>query len=159
MKIDTNGDTISISDFNAQECYLIARKMESESISFYENVKARIEDPKIAEVIDHLIGEERCHMAFCENALSDLGAAEVDAEHIVEVVDTGVVSPLADADIEKVLCNRTEAIRLGISLEKRAIAFYESILDKTENREGREALEKIIAEEKGHKARLQDLIN
>jgi len=57
-----------------------------------------------------------------------------------------------------VLCNRTEAVKLGISLEKRAIAFYESILAETENEQGREAIGKMIAEEQGHRDRLQALL-
>lgn len=159
MKIDTQNDTIKIYDFNAEECFRIARKLESESISLYQDIKAKIRDADIAKAIDHLISEELCHMAYCEQALIGLGVDEIDAEHLVEIVDTGVVSPLAEADVERVLCNRNEAVRLGISLEKRAIAFYESILAETHNPEGREALEKIIEQERGHRDRLQALVS
>lgn len=159
MKIDTQEDTIKIYDFNAEECFRIARRLENESLELYQGIKAAIKDADIAAALDILITEELCHLAYCEKALIDMGVDDINAEHLVEVVDTGVVTPLAQADIERVLCNRQEALKLGVALEKRAIAFYESILAETSNEQGRIALGNIIEQERGHRARLQALIS
>ena len=159
MKIDTSGDQIRIYDFNAEESYRIARRMEQESLRFYEAVAEKLPDNGIRVVVNQLIEEERAHVKRFDAELERLGVEDIEAEHVVDVVDSGVVTPLAQAELEKVLCNPGEAVNMGVSLENRAIRFYTALLDNTDNAAGRAALEAIIAEEQSHRDRLAKLLD
>lgn len=158
MKVDYSGDQIRFYDFNAEESYRIARKLEEESIALYASIVDKLSDHKIRDAVDLLLKEERCHKHAIDEQLSRLGADDHDVEHVTDIIDSGVVTPLEQADIEKVLCNSVEAVRLGISLENRAIRFYNAILENTADPEGRAAIENIIAQENDHRSRLEALI-
>jgi rubrerythrin len=59
---------------------------------------------------------------------------------------------VADADFGR-------ALQLGITIEKRSLAFYLEVEKHTESCEGRNALRTIIAEERKHWEDLQQLAN
>lgn len=157
MKVDISGDSIKIFDFNARESLEIARRLEAESVDFYKGLRKKV-DGAVGKVIDVLIEEEKRHLAYFENVIEKLGPEETETD-LVEIVDSGVVSPFRDAgNIEEVLCNRDEAVKLGLAIEKRAVAFYEQLLSNTHDETGRIALEKIIEEEKSHEESLRAML-
>ena len=155
MKIDVSGDEIKIYDFDAQECFRIARKLEEESIGFYKGLLEKLPQAKngIKDVIGKMLQEEELHLAFFRDLLEKYHDSD-DSDMLEEMVDSKVISPLSRANLEEVLCNREEAIKLGLAVEKRSVEFYEKLLENTEDRAGREALQKIISEEIRHSERL-----
>jgi rubrerythrin len=158
MKIDYSGEEIRFYNFNAGESYRIARKLEQESIALYESIIGKLPDNDVRDAVALLLEEERSHKQAIDEQLYRLCGDDDDVERVLDVIDSGVVTPLAQAEIEKALCSRTEALRLGVSLEKRAIHFYHAILDNTIDPEGRAAIENILSQEYEHKSRLNALI-
>ena len=66
---------------------------------------------------------------------------------------------LKDSDmVTNILCNPQEAIRLGMSTEKRSIAFYSELLASTQDDSGKSALEELIREEQEHLDKLKGLL-
>lgn len=159
MRLKFDGNEIKIYDFNALESFRIARKIEKEGIALYNKLKEAIPENGVRKVVDALLEEEKSHVEVFEREVEARGGISDDEESLVDVLDSKVVSPLYETEgLDKVLCDRTEAIRLGLAVEHRAIAFYRSILENTGIEEGREALEKIIAEETKHAERLEALM-
>jgi rubrerythrin len=70
-----------------------------------------------------------------------------------------VTDTLKDSElIANILCNPQEALRLGISTEKRSIAFYTELLTSTQDDSGKSALEELIREEQEHLDKLKGLL-
>ena len=59
---------------------------------------------------------------------------------------------------EELATDLDNALRLGVTIEKRSLAFYLEILKYTDSEEGKNALRKIIKEEKKHWEELKKLI-
>ena len=63
-------------------------------------------------------------------------------------------------EVENILSEITtdlEAIRLAIDLEKDAVAFYSKFFESIAQSEGKDALKKLITQEKGHLEMLRKL--
>jgi rubrerythrin len=60
--------------------------------------------------------------------------------------------------IADILCTPQEAVRLGISVEKRSILFYNQILKNTRDKSGRIALENLIKQEQDHVRKLESFL-
>lgn len=159
MQIDYAQEEIKISDFNAHECFRIARKIELESVALYRKLAEKLAGSPIGKTIETLLEEERAHLRTVETLLEKTEREPRDGDLLVDYMDSHVVSPLYEQDdLDAILCNRAEAIRLGLSVEKRALAFYTALLESTTDPGGREALEGIIEEERKHAERLRGLM-
>jgi len=157
MKIKDNGEEIQIYDFNAVEAYKIARKLEKEGISFYKKLIGSVKDPKVKEILIYLLGEERDHLQLFEKMLEreDPEALDDSGENILDILDTKVFNLSKN---EEVTTDFDEALQLGITIEKRSLAFFLEMLKHTESEEGKNGLKKIIEEEKKHWDELKKLI-
>lgn len=157
MKVRHTDEGIQIYDFNAAEALTIARKLEREGINFYKEILETVEDPKVKEVLIYLLDEEMEHLKLFEKMLEreDPESLDDDGEGVLDVVGGGVFalpkSEALAADLDK-------AIQLGINIEKRSLAFYLEIVKHTKSEEGKNALKKIIGEEKNHWEELKRLI-
>ena len=123
MKIKNAGEEIQIYDFNAQEAFKIAHKLECEGISFYKKVLTMVKDPTVKEVLLYLLGEEEDHLQLFEKMIErereDPDAFDESGEDILDIVDTGVFTFPKD---EKIAEDLDKAIQLGIHIEKRSLA-------------------------------------
>jgi len=157
MKVKSNGDEIQIHDFNAKEAFKLARKLESEGISFYKKVLNMVKDPKAKEVLLYLLGEEEDHLQLFEQMVEreDPEALDDSGEDVLDILDTGVFALPKD---EALTTDLDKALQLGINIEKRSLAFYLEMVKHTDNEEGKVALKKIIDEEKKHWEELKRLI-
>ncbi|RJP68168.1 MAG: hypothetical protein C4532_13210 [Candidatus Abyssobacteria bacterium SURF_17] len=162
MKVDFSGDEIRIFDFDELEAYRIARKMEQDGIYYYSRMKEEVLNPKIRDVIETLIKDERTHLNLFEKKVEELSRKQgvVDeGETLADIADTGVMEILKNsARVADILCNPQEAVRLGISVERRSIDFYNKILETTRDQAGRSALEGLVQEEKEHLMKLEGLL-
>ena len=158
MKIKSVGEEIQIYDFNAQEAFKVARKLESEGISFYKKLLRTVKDPGVKEVLNYLLEEEKDHLQLFEEMLEGENAEALDnsGEDILDILDTGVF--ILPKDEEEIAADIDKALQLGINIEKRSLAFYLEIMKHTESEEGKSALKKIIEEEKKHWEELKRLL-
>jgi len=156
MKIKGIGEDIQIHDFNAKEAFKLARKLESEGISFYKKVLDSAKDPKAKEVLNYLLEEEKDHLQLFENMIEreDPEALDDSGEDVLDILDTGVFTLPKD---EALTTDLDKALQLGINIEKRSLTFYLEIMKHTDNEVGKAALKKIISEEKKHWEELKKL--
>jgi rubrerythrin len=156
MKIKDTGEGIQLYDFNAVESYKIARKLENEGIRFYTKLLSVLKDPKVREVLIYLLDEEREHLALFEKMLLKESPEALDEreDEIIDLMDTGV---FAFPGGEEVPSDLDQALQLGITIEKKSLAFYLELLKYTVNEEGKSTLTRIISEEKKHWEELKKL--
>ena len=144
MKVDFSNDEIKIYDFDELEAYQVARKLERDGAYYYSRLREEAPNPEIREVIDMLISDEKEHLRLFEEKIEELCRERkvIDEEDtLADIVDSRVMDILKDsAMIANILCDTQEALRVGISAEKRSIAFYEHLLQNTRNGPGRAAL-------------------
>ncbi len=162
MKVDFSGDELKIFDFDELEAYRIARKLERDGVFYYTRMKEEILTPGVGEVIEMLISDERRHLDLLEEKVAEICRERdlVDEdETLADVIDSHVMDTLKDPEmIANILCNPQEALRLGISTEKRSIAFYNELLANTQDDSGKSALEELIREEQEHLDKLKGLL-
>jgi len=159
MKIDISGGEIKIFDFDALEAYTIAGKMESEGISLYRSMRDNIDDPGVKEAIGFLISEEREHLVFFEKRVNELVRSGEKATDLADIADSKVMSELVGlSEPGDLLFSGSEALKLAVSIEKRAISFYSQMLENTSDAEGREALQQIIKEEESHRDKFKSML-
>jgi len=162
MKIDFSGDEIKIYDFDELEAYRIACKMEADGIYFYSRMLEEMLKPQMIEVLELLLGEERNHLKHFEEKLEEVEPkydVEEEGETLADIVDSKVFDILHDPErVADILCTPQEAVRMGIEVEKRSIAFYRQILKNTSDRTGQTTLQKLVQEEQAHLKRLEGLL-
>lgn len=162
MKVDFTGDEIQIFDFDELEAYRIARKMEEDGVYYYSRMKEEVLKPEIREVLEMLIKDERKHVGLFEKRVEELAHKHNvldEGETLADIVDSKVMDILKDPKlVAEILCNPQEALKLGVSVERRSISFYNEILQNTQDKTGRAAIEELIGEEKEHLDKLQALL-
>jgi rubrerythrin len=162
LRVDFRGEEIIIFDFDELEAYKIARKLEEDGIYYYSRMKEEVLKPKIRDVIQMLLDDERKHLNLLEEKIEELSNkrdVSDDEEMLLDIVDSKVMDILKNSDhVSNALCNPQEALKLGASVEKHSIAFYNSVLNNTEDESGRAAIEKLIREEEKHLEKIQELI-
>lgn len=162
MKVDFSTDEIKVFDFDELEAYRIARKLERDGVYFYTRMRDEMLKPEIREVIEMLISDEKKHLSLFEEKVGDLCREQKvldEDETLADIVDSHVMDTLKDSEqVANILCNPQEALKLGISTEKRSISFYNNLLQSTRDESGRDALAKIIREEEEHLDKLTGLL-
>jgi rubrerythrin len=162
MRVDFSGDEIRIYDFDQLEAYRIARKIEGDGIYYYTRMNEEVLKPEIRDVIETLLADERDHLRLFEQKVEELAGKKgmvEEGEDLVDIVDSKVMNVLKDSrEVADILCNPQEAVRLGISVERRSVAFYTQILLNTRDKSGKAALKDIIDEERNHIKKLEGLL-
>jgi rubrerythrin len=162
MKVDFSTDEVKIFDFDELEAYRIARKLERDGVYFYTRLREEVSDPEIRGVVDMLINDEENHLRLFEEKVEDLCREQKvldEDDTLADIVDSHVMDTLKDSEqIANILCNPQEALKLGISTEKRSVAFYGNLRQNTSDEAGREALEEIIRDEEEHLDKLKGLL-
>ena len=162
MKVDFSTDEVKISDFDELEAYRIARKLERDGVYFYTRMREEMLQPEIRDVVDMLISDEKKHLSLFEEKVEALCREQKvldEDETLADIVDSHVMDTLKDPEqVANILCDPQEALRLGISTEKRSISFYKNLLQSTGDESGRDALAKIIHEEEEHLDKLTALL-
>ena len=158
MKIKDNGEEIQIYDFNVLEAFKIARKLEREGISFYKKLTEAAKDPKVKEVLKYLLDEEEEHLQIFERMIEgeDPDSLDDSGEDVTDIVETGVFA-MPDNN-EELTADMDKALELGITIERKSLAFYLEVLKHTESEEGKNALKKVIGEEEKHWEELKRLV-
>ena len=149
MKVKDTGEGIQIYDFSTVETLKIARKLEKEGIRFYETLLETTQDPTAKEVFRYLLNEEKDHLRLFEKLLEreDAEALDDDGEDMLDSVEDGVFVFPQD---EGWASDLDAALQLGITIEKRSLAFYLEVVKYTETEETKKILKKIIEEERKH---------
>ena len=160
MKFEIVGDEIKIYDFNALQAYKIGRHLETEGIEFYKNLLTHgdITSSAVKDGIKMLIDEEVKHLNVLDEKIDEISALEDDGfeeEDFEDIINTEIFSNFKDIKNKKDIFDDVQkTVEFGMFIEKRSIMFYEALLKHTENQSGRDAINKMISQERDHLNRL-----
>jgi len=108
-----------------------------------------------------LLSDERKHLDVFQKKVDEVARKRKvvdEGETIADIIDSKVLDVLNDPKrVADILCTPQEAVRLGMSVEKRSISFYKEILENTKDKTGRDAISNIIKEEQDHLKKLEGL--
>lgn len=146
--------------FSARELAEIAVQIETNGIAFYQALANKSKDGKTAAVYDYLAGQEKQHLVTFQAMLKGLEVPRVP--EVLPGEESAYVRALAagrvfvDAAAARRAKSDLEAVEVGMAAEKDSILLYHELRDVVKGTE-REAVDKIIEEEKGHLVELTEL--
>jgi rubrerythrin len=142
-------------DFNADEVFEMAEKIEINGANFYRNASGNISDPKSKQLLEELAAMEDEHL----KTFSEMRRQLTDKEKETMVFDpenetVAYLRALADIRVffEKEIdtSSMEEILKDAIVAEKDSIVFYLGIKEMVSDEKGKHRIDKIIKEEMGH---------
>ncbi len=164
---ETNSFNLNASrTYSGFEIIKIAIEEEKDGYKFYEKMMEKSLSPGVKKVFLRLKHEEEKHLVFLKNNLLPhfeknkvyIQDEEAVVAYLERLNKSGIFENREETEniIDKITTD-LEAIRLGIDLEKNAIAFYNNFFESIAQSEGKDALQKLIVEEKRHLEILRQL--
>jgi rubrerythrin len=126
---------------------------EEEAYSNYHAMAKRASNPGTQTMFNELAEEEARHKAILTNWKS----GKFPGCSISSLADLGGIGEGRDTKFDRDL-SPEEAVRLAIREEERAFAFYTSLAKGLEEEESRCLAERLAAEERGHRTKLERLL-
>ncbi len=161
MQIKIHDGKPVITDFSGFDAYRMALAVEKQGISFYEKVLACTHDEKAQSMLKFLIEEERKHLSFFENALTELRQKEPDPgedNDLLGSMDFGIYEPYNQMkEMCEVISDVGRALNLGVIIEDKSIAFYRACAEHV-IADTRKELDEIISQEEKHKELLVNIL-
>ncbi len=142
-------------DFNADEVFAMAEKIEINGANFYRSASKNISDPDSKKLLEKLAAMEDTHL----KTFSELRSQLTDKEKQTIVFDPenesiAYLRALADTRVffeKKIdMSSIEEILKDAIVAEKDSIVFYLGIKDMVPDEKGKQRVDKIIKEEMGH---------
>jgi len=156
MRIEEKEGKLIITDFDELEAYEIASAIEKEGIRFYTELKNQQKDNNVKEMLEFMVQDEKNHLKFFESARIDLEAKleRPDEDNdLAGSMNFGIFQPYKSIEnLNDVINDNKKALKLGLVSEKKAINFYHECKNRVSSQETKKELEKIIFEERKHKA-------
>lgn len=150
--------------FYGGEIVDMAIEMERIGFKFYNALAEHASDDEARAMFQWLASEERNHERDFEKLREQVSAYSLSESYPGEwqayvnaLIEARTV--LGDENINQLAAsvNFSEAIRVGMRLEKDSILFYEALIEYVPKSE-QKVVEEIIAQEKRHLRRLADLL-
>lgn len=145
------------------DLFYIAIGIEKKGTAFYDVFGRTSEKKEVREIFQYLTGMERRHVQIFQEAfhlISKTQPQKYESEqpgYVQTLLDNSVFSDeLADSELANRIESDIMAVELGIQSEKESILFYYEMRDQVEE-STREAISRIIAEEKSHLRQLSEL--
>jgi rubrerythrin len=145
---------------NEDEVYRVGMCIEEAGLDFYTKMAAKAEDPATKRVFKRLARDEEQHLAFFESlelkTAGGMGArpSEQDAEvskYVCSLVDGGIFKNIeAMQKVARGKFNPERALELALQVEKDAVLYYTEAFMASKKRRSKEALSRLIDEEKRH---------
>ncbi|MDR0881511.1 MAG: ferritin family protein [Candidatus Adiutrix sp.] len=157
--------------FNAGEVFKIAITIEDNGRLFYQKAAAKPFPEEIVSLFTHLTDEELAHKAFFQEILKSLPPSETGAtvwdpdneldKYLKLMADQHVFNQAPEAInslLDKV-STPADAIRLAMGFEKDTIVFFLELQAAAEKYdESREAIGRLVTEERRHMAHLAEML-
>ena len=145
---------------NEDEVYRVGMCIEEAGLEFYTKMAEKADDQGTKRVFKRLANDEKEHLAFFESLELKTargmgsGPAEYDADtsrYVCSLVDGGIFANLGKMeDLARRKFNPEKALELALQVEKDAVLYYMEAHAASKKRSTREALSRLIDEEKGH---------
>lgn len=152
------------STFRAGEVLDMAVRIEHQGIRFYETCLKTELQAKVKEVFQFLLDQEHRHVqtfkemrqGLSDHQLPESYSGETESYLQSFIKDEVFSSPNDAAEKAGGITDVAEAIAYGLKIENRSIDFYQNMKQVVPKSE-REAIDKVIFQEEGHKKRLESL--
>lgn len=151
-------------DYSGYEIILVATEIEKSGYVYYKKAQKLAGSKEMTDIFRKMADEELEHIKVLHRDIAPLFKTdnyhweneEAVAHYLHRTLDTKVFTSPEELE-EKLedVKTREEAIDLCIDGEKKAVAFYKKVMDMTTSQEGKEAIAKILAEEKKHVEKLE----
>jgi rubrerythrin len=145
---------------NEDEVYRVGMCIEEAGLDFYTKMAEKADDAATKRVFRRLAKDERQHLAFFESlelkTAGGMGSrpSEHDADlskYVCSLVDGGIFKDIAAMErAAKAKFSPERALELALMVEKDAVLYYTEALAANKKGRSREALARLIEEEKGH---------
>jgi rubrerythrin len=142
------------------EIYRVGMCMEQAGLEYYTRMADKATDPATKRVLRRLARDEKQHLAFFESleigTAGGLGAKPpaLDADvskYVCSIVDDGIFRGIAEMErMEKRKYDAERVLELALEVEKDAVLYYSEALAATKQKRTREALARLVDEEKSH---------
>jgi rubrerythrin len=141
-----------------------ALEMEEKGKSFYQMAVATCENQVGREIFTTLMNDELVHTERIKAIYAQLeGGGHWDDAWLSFKIDHGDVKPVfrnLAAKLGKEITANTndlDALKVGIEFEQKSVDYYAEHLSLTTDSHEKRFLERMVAEEKGHRSVLQDM--
>ncbi|MDN5293640.1 MAG: hypothetical protein PWQ91_855 [Eubacteriales bacterium] len=131
----------------------IALQMEEKGREFYRRQEERYDKPEVKDIFHRLAGEEEEHIKIFSHLLGELeddAGIAGEEEYLQTLADLFRLPELPAVD------GPADALAIGIQMEKDAILFYSELYSKTDSEKVKEALSRLLEEEKKHLVELRE---
>jgi len=145
---------------NEDEVFRVGMCIEEAGLEFYTRMAEKADDATTKRVFRRLAKDEEQHLRFFESLeLKTAGGmgtrpSEQDAEvskYVCSLVDGGIFKNIAAMQkAARTKFNPERALELALQVEKDAVLYYMEAMAASKKRRSREALSRLIDEEKGH---------
>jgi rubrerythrin len=145
---------------NEDEVYRVGMCIEEAGLDFYTKMAEKADDQATKRVFRRLAKDEKQHLAFFESlelkTAKGMGSAPVEhdadtSKYVCSLVDGGIFSNLGRMeDLARRKFNPEKALELALQVEKDAVLYYTEALAATRKRSTKQALTRLIDEEKSH---------
>jgi rubrerythrin len=145
--------------YSACEIVELAIQIEKNGKRFYSDIKKKTDSAEAREAFDRLAKDEDEHLkAFNEifNGVCDYSPEGAYPDEYFSFMNSLASEYIFTEENRAVAENYTEALDLGIKMEKDSILFYQEMKKMVPER-SRDTIDRIITEEKGHFRKLCDL--
>ncbi|MCM8759465.1 MAG: ferritin family protein [Candidatus Omnitrophica bacterium] len=149
---------------NEDELFKVAMNIEQQGIEFYQSAFECAVIEKAKDIFEFLKKEEKRHYEVFKKMDMEIERIKFRPEELDEeislylrsLVDSGIFENLLPKTEWKNLTDR-QALNIGIQVEKTSILFYSGISEITLEPTSKNALDRIIKEEKSHLVALTTL--
>jgi rubrerythrin len=145
---------------NEDEVYRVGMCVEEAGLSFYTKMAALSDDPATKRVFRRLAQDEKNHLAFFEalelRTPQGMGTMPEDldedvSKYVCSIVDGGIFRNLGKMEeVARRKFDPEKALELALQVEKDAVLYYSEAYRQNPRLSSREALSRLIDEEKGH---------
>jgi rubrerythrin len=144
------------------DLFEVAVRIERHSVELYVKLHDAVRSSRAKEAFSVLAAEEEKHLGEMRSLLEE--AVDYTPRYVypgeyelyVDGMAARILEPVTSVTPEEI-GSAEEAIRLAVRLEEIAAEFYNSYVGKFDGRR-REGIERLVAEERKHRRRLDELL-
>ncbi len=154
---------------NEDEVYRVGMCIEEAGLEFYTKMAERAKDTTTKRVFKRLARDEQNHLAFFESlelaTAGGMGTRPVEqdkdvSKYVCSLVDGGIFRGIEEMEsFEKGKYDAERALELALQVEKDAVLYYMEAVASSRKKKTKEALKRLVEEEKGHVVQITNRLN
>lgn len=136
-----------------------AKSMEREGIAFYQKLSNESTDDRLSALFYFLAQQEQDHLNFFDKIEKKLSVNFNERDNEPKSLEETFEKIKPSISSKSLPSNEREAYSIAITMETKAVAYYNSLLPQVENEEQKAALQIIINEERNHESMMTEMLD